>query len=174
MTPWDSITELLDLRSFSNLWFWIFLAVLWVGVSHWVMGVSYSLVLRARSDGGRAEEDLFTLLRLRVEGLTRMAERTGVFSVATISFLLTALAMLGFLYKLEFAQALFLILLPLLLVLVLTVRTARRIAADESRETIYLRLRRLKAAVQSIGMLAVLLTTTWGMYVNASLGVLGR
>ncbi|QPM89627.1 component of SufBCD complex [Pseudooceanicola algae] len=175
MYPWDSILELLDLRSFSNLWFWMVLGGLWIVVSHWVLGVPYGLVLTAQRDGGEAEDDLRDLLGLRVKALLRMGETAGVLSVGMISFFLTMLALLGFVYWVEFAQAVFLLLLPLVPVLLLSLRTARKLAHEQPEaETIYLRLRRLRTAVQAIGLIAVLITTTWGMYVNASLGVMGH
>jgi len=30
----DLVTEVIDLRSFSNLWYWIVLAILWSSLSH--------------------------------------------------------------------------------------------------------------------------------------------
>lgn len=55
------ISEVIDFRSFSNLWFWIALAVMWSTASHWVMGVPWDLVQRARRQGGRAGEDVHQL-----------------------------------------------------------------------------------------------------------------
>ncbi|MEM9756043.1 MAG: component of SufBCD complex, partial [Pseudomonadota bacterium] len=31
--------DVIDLRSFSNLWYWIVLAVFWSSASHWGLGV---------------------------------------------------------------------------------------------------------------------------------------
>ncbi len=44
--------------SFSNLWYWIALAVMWSSTSHWVLGVPYDMIQRARREGGQAEADL--------------------------------------------------------------------------------------------------------------------
>ena len=46
MDFYASVSEVIDLRSFSNLWFWIALAVMWSTVSHWVMGVPWDMVQR--------------------------------------------------------------------------------------------------------------------------------
>ena len=47
------------MRSFSNLWYWIALAVLWSTVSHWVLGVPFDMVQRAApATAGRRETDL--------------------------------------------------------------------------------------------------------------------
>ena len=55
-----NVFELIDMRSFSNLWFWIALAVLWSSVSHWVLGVPWDMVMRARKDDRRRPPDLMT------------------------------------------------------------------------------------------------------------------
>ena len=44
---YQSIFELIDMRSFSNLWYWIALAVMWSTASHWVLGVPWDMVIRA-------------------------------------------------------------------------------------------------------------------------------
>ena len=54
----DTLVELIDMRSFSNLWFWIALAVVWSSASHWILGVPIDLVYRAGRIGGQAERDL--------------------------------------------------------------------------------------------------------------------
>ncbi|MEC7258626.1 MAG: component of SufBCD complex, partial [Pseudomonadota bacterium] len=51
MDWYSSIFELIDMRSFSNLWFWIALAVTWSTTSHWVLGVPFDMVNRARRNG---------------------------------------------------------------------------------------------------------------------------
>ncbi len=47
------IFDLIDMRSFSNLWYWIALAVTWSSTSHWVLGVPFDMVLRARRKAAR-------------------------------------------------------------------------------------------------------------------------
>ncbi|MBR9764258.1 MAG: component of SufBCD complex [Rhodobacteraceae bacterium] len=169
-----TIFELIDLRSFSNLWFWIALAVVWSSASHWILGVPFDLVMRARRKGGQIEADLRDLVRINANRMLYIADNAGEIVVGVMSFLLTVLGILGFYYWIEFCQALFLIALPLSLVWLLSVRTARRIALQElTVEQLYSRLRGLRMAIQAIGMMAVLVTSFWGMYVNASLGVLG-
>ena len=48
------LTEIIDLRSFSNLWFWIALAVMWSSTSHWVLGIPHDMIQRAKREGGQA------------------------------------------------------------------------------------------------------------------------
>lgn len=169
-----SIFELIDLRSFSNLWYWIALAVVWSSASHWVLGVPYDMVLRARRHRGGIEEDLVDLVRINVNRLLYVADVSGLILVGVASFLLTSLALIGFLYEMEFAQALFLLALPMSFVALLSIRTARRLKAENPEvDTLYKRLHRHRMAVQGIGVIAILVTSLWGMYQNATIGVLG-
>lgn len=157
----------MDMRSFSNLWFWIALAVFWSSASHWVLGVPYDLVARARRDGGQAEADLEDMVRINIGRILHIAEEAGLLLLGFLSFLLTALAIIGFVYDVEFAQALFLLGFPMSLVGALSVRTAHGLAHDDiDVEELHRRLGRHRRAVQTIGMIAIFVTAMWGMYEN--------
>ena len=110
------IFDLIDLRSFSNLWYWIALAVTWSTASHWVLGVPYDMVARARRAGGQAEADLEDIVRVNVNRILHIAREAGVVLMTMGAFALTTLALLGFVYHVEFCQAVFLIAAPLSLV----------------------------------------------------------
>jgi len=168
---YETVFELIDMRSFSNLWYWIALAVVWSASSHYVLGVPYDMVTRARRDGGAAEEDLRDMVRVNVNRLLYIATVSGLWIVALGTFLLTTLASLGFLYGVEFAQALFLLALPLSAVFALSVRTARRIHAADG-EGLHKMLQRHRIGVQFIGMIAIFVTAFWGMYQNMVVGAL--
>ena len=66
---YKTIFEVIDMRSFSNLWFWIALAVLWSTVSHYVLGVPHDLVRRAHREGGQSLQDVETLAHIYVRRL---------------------------------------------------------------------------------------------------------
>jgi hypothetical protein len=69
----------------------------------------------------------------------------------------------------------FLILAPMSLVGVLSLRAARRVAAAEgSGEALYRQLLWHRRTVQVIGMISIFITSMWGMYQNMSIGVLGQ
>lgn len=171
---YTTVFEMIDMRSFSNLWFWIALAVAWSSASHWVLGVPYDMVLRARRIGGQAEQDLEDLTRVNVNRLLYIARVSGAWLVGGGFFLLTCLALLGFVYRVEFAQALFLLGTPMSLVALLATRTAHRIQREAARgELLHRRLTRCRLHTQMIGMLSIFVTALWGMYQNLSLGVLG-
>lgn len=175
MVDWTrTVFELIDMRSFSNLWYWIALAVVWSAASHSVIGVPYDMVARAARDGGRAQADLEEIARIRAARLVHVARVSGIWLVALLALALTSLLMLGFVYGVEFAQAVVLIVLPLTGVGAVSIGTARAIAEGPlTGEALRRRMTRHRMAVQVIGMVSVFGTALWGMYRNLHLGPLG-
>ena len=170
---YSSIFELIDMRSFSNLWFWIALAVTWSTASHWVLGVPFDMVQRARRQGGQAMIDLEDITRVNVNRLMYIARMSGPWLIGLACFLLTGLAVLGFVYAVEFAQALALIAFPMSLVTLMGFLAARRIQAEGTRgEALCHRLARLRLYTQVIGTISIFFSSLWGMYQNLSIGVL--
>lgn len=174
MDWYSKVFELIDMRSFSNLWYWIALAVVWSAASHKVIGVPWDMVHKAAKLGGQAEADLEDLVRVSCNRMLYIAAVSGLWLVVLGSGLLTALVILGFWYWVEFAQAVFLLAFPMTLVGLLSLNTARIITdtaltgADLRR-----RLMRHRITTQFIGMLSIFVTALWGMYQNISVGVLG-
>lgn len=170
----QTIFELIDMRSFSNLWFWIALAVFWSSASHWVLGVPWDSVLRAKRNGGQAEIDLQDLVRINCNRLLHIIDVSGLFMVGFAFFILTGLAGLGFGYNVEFAQAVFLLLFPMSIVGMLSVRVARRICAElPAGEVLRKQLARHRFWVQFIGMISIFVTSLWGMFQNFQISPLG-
>ncbi|MBV7393132.1 component of SufBCD complex [Mameliella sediminis] len=167
MDWYDTVFELIDLRSFSNLWFWIVLAVLWSSTSHWVLGVPYDMVARARRHGGQAAQDLEDLVRINTNRLLFIVDESGLWVAAIGSAFLTGAAVLGFWYWVEFAQAVFLLGCPMTIVGLLSINSARRIQLGEGEgEALWRRLRIHRTLTQLIGMVSIFCTAMWGMYMN--------
>ncbi len=174
MDVYSSIFELIDMRSFSNLWYWIVLAVLWSSASHWAMGVPYDLVVRARRVGGQAEKDLLDIVRINRNRLLYIVDVSGLVIFALSCFCFTGLATLGFYYGVEFAQAVFLLLFPLCVVMLINISAARKLrSAEVGMEIVSTILSRCRIYTQIVGMISILITSLWGMYQNFSIGVLG-
>lgn len=175
MDWYQHVFELIDMRSFSNLWFWIVLAVLWSSTSHWVLGVPWDLVQRARrSEDGQGVQDLHDLIRINTNRILFIMEETGLLISGFLCFVLTLLGLLGFVYGNEFSQAVFLLLFPMSLVGLLSVRTAQIIQTKELLgETLYNRLHWHRVGTQAIGMLSIFVTAIWGMWQNMTTGALG-
>jgi len=171
---YDTVFTLIDLRSFSNLWFWIVLAVAWSTASHYVIGVPFDMVLRARRQGGAAMTDLEAMVELQLRRRARIARSGGVWLVAFWAGFLTVVALLGFWYRIEFAQAVALLTLPMTLVTALGWRLSTRLQSERPRdEALTRRLTWHRLVIQIIGVLSILVTALWGMWHNLSLNVLG-
>jgi hypothetical protein len=171
---YEIVLELIDLRSFSNLWYWIVLAVVWSTASHWVIGVPYDMVLRARRKGGQAEIDLEDMVRINTNRLLYITRVSGLWILGIGCFVLTMLGLLGFYYWVEFAQALFLLMFPMALVGLLSLSTARLIVEESATgEALRKRMSRHRIITQVIGMTSIFVTSLFGMYQNLSIGGLG-
>ena len=164
--------ELIDLRSFSNLWFWIALAVLWSTAAHWVIGVPFDLINRARAGHAEAAQDVVLLVGVYSRRMIYIAEASGLWITGFVAFGLTALATAGFAYRVEFCQALFLLGLPLTLVGAMSLQTARAIQGL-STDALLQTLRRHRVKVQVVGMISIFVTSLWGMWTNMQINVLG-
>jgi hypothetical protein len=164
---YKTVFDLIDLRSFSNLWFWIALAVMWSTTSHWVLGVPFDMVARARKNGGEAAQDLHDLVGINARRLLFIARVSGLWLIGIAAFVLTVLVVLGFIYNVEFAQAVFLLLAPMGIVGALSLSTAQHITVMQMEgEDLYRRLTRHRMTVQAIGMVSIFITSLWGMWQN--------
>lgn len=175
MEWYRTVFEVIDMRSFSNLWYWIALAVLWSTASHYVLGVPHDLIQRARQQGGQTAADAELLVGIytrRILGISRVA---AVPIFLGMSFFLSSLVVLAVVYNVEFAQALLFLILPMVLVGWLTLRTALKIEGGESSgPALYRRLLLHRRLVQVIGMMSIFATSMFGMYKNLNLSILNN
>ncbi len=163
----QALFQVIDLRSFSSVWYWLVVAVTWSSVSHWVLGVPYDLIQKARRVGGQAERDLVDIVRVNVNRLLGISETVGTLLTLFLCFILTSLFALGFFYDVELCQAIFLLAFPLSIVGVISWGSAQKIkVANPSSDELYRYLSRHRFQTQVIGMLAVFVTAMWGMYQN--------
>lgn len=169
-----AIFDLIDMRSFSNLWFWIALAVMWSTVSHWVIGVPFDMITRARRHEGQAQVDLEDLVRINTGRLLYIGQMAGLWLLGLACFIHSSLIILGFIYWMEFAQAVFLLLFPMTLVWLLSLNTARLIVDLElAGEDLRKRLTRHRLYVQMLGVVSIFITAMFGMYMNFTHSILG-
>ena len=174
MDWYTGVIEVIDMRSFTSVWYWIVVAVVWSTTAHWTLGVPFDMVTRARrAETGPAQDDLEALIAINVNRLTHIMDVSGSWVVGFSFFFLSTLAILGFWYKIEIAQAVFLIAGPLTLVASLSVRAARRFAAlDLKGHHLRSRLARQRFFNQLIGLISIFITAFWGMWHNLSATVL--
>lgn len=163
------------MRSFSNLWYWIVLAVMWSSAGHRVLGVPWDMVIRAHKTESRgAMAEFSEMIRINVNRRLRIMHEAGPVLAGLVAFALTSLGLLAFVYGIEFAQAVFLLAFPFMLVTALSLRTARAIRdRDLDGPALVKAVQRLRLHIQLIGMTAIFVTAMWGMYQNMSANVLG-
>lgn len=173
MNFYQILTEVIDLRSFSNLWYWIGLAVLWSSLSRVLLGAPYDMVRRARKQGGQMQQDVEAIVAIIVRRWLSLARAAAVPLLFIISVVLTMLFLLAFWFWIEFAQAVFFLLAPMVPVGWLTLHTALKVETGESRgEALFRRLLIHRRAVQMIGMVTIFVTALFGMWQNFSISVL--
>jgi len=162
-----AILETIDLRSFSNVWYWIGVIVLWSSLSHWIIGVPYDMIARAKRRGGDAEKDLIDLARVNVNRVIDLSDSFGPWIIGFNFFLASSMGLLGFFYGFELAQAMFLMLVPVIIVGVLTVRAAKKIEREaQDVEMLCKILNTHRVYIQAIGTLSIFVTSMYGMYDN--------
>jgi len=172
---YESVFEVIDLRSFSNLWYWIGLAVLWSSVSHWVLGIPHDAILRARRGTPEtAMDDLHDLTRVNVNRILYIVDVSGAWLALFGSAGITALAITAFGYNVEFAQAVFFMALPMVILGGLSARTARQIRTNGLQgEELIRRLIRHRFGIQLLGVFSIFITAMYGMWVNLYTGPFG-
>lgn len=179
MPQFNGVIGLLDSRSFVTVWYWLILVGMWSATGRSVLGVPSEVLGRARAEiragrpDGAAAITLLDWLSL-VLPRWRMGSREAAVVLAVTSFALTSLFILGFLFWLEMAQALFLLLFPFWLLFWMRHALARRLIpliedAQEGRATLDAtvaeaarRMVRHRTWVLVLSMLAVAVTALWG------------
>lgn len=133
------LLDVLDSRSFSSLWYWLLLTVTWTWVGRGALGIPSELVRavhRRAAEGAdetpaAASPDSLLLLDWvsLVTPRWQVSDRDGAVLTAVAAFVVSALAWLGFAYGRELAQAMVLLVAPLLVLVVLRIRLATRLRA---------------------------------------------
>lgn len=126
------LIAVLDTRSFASMWYWLLLAIAWSRAGRGALGIPPELIRANRRNPAPVDAEPQEALRLLdwvslVAPRWRVAAGEGAVLVGAGAFALTLLAGLGFGYGLETAQALFLLVGPLLWLAVLRVRLAGRL-----------------------------------------------
>lgn len=164
---YNLIIRFINFRSFSSLWYWIVVMVTWSVLTNWVMGIPYDMISRARRHGGQAQIDFEDMVRVNVNRILHLLGRSSVLLTAFFSFILTTLALLGFYYQYEFAQAIFMLAMPTSIVLLMTVKKAKKLQANNyTGDILRKQITGLRFWIQVIGVFALIFTAMWGMFYN--------
>jgi hypothetical protein len=118
--------------SFQSVWYWLLSLVLWTQVCHRILGVPHDMIRRAcRQPGIDARVD--QLAHIGAERVAGLHDRAGVPLAALAGFALAALFTVGFVYRVEVAQAAFMLAFPLAGVWLGTLRLALRLRRHGAR-----------------------------------------
>lgn len=175
MPQFNGFLDLMDARSFGSVWFWIVVILIWGGIGRAVLGVPTDVVNRARRDPtgepGLALLDWLTLALPRWQ----FGRREGAVVLGLAGFAISSLAVLGFGYGLELAQAATLLAVPLLLLFLLRLGLVRRlvpvmrgahdgsVAPDDAAQRVLRAIVIHRRVVFLLSLLAVGVTAFWGM-----------
>lgn len=179
MPPIDSLIGLLDSRSFTTIWFWLALLGLWSVIGCHILGVPNEVVNGARQALRAGQADSPVVLHL-LDWLSltlprwRLGAREGAILFGLTAFALSSLAILGFRYGLEMAQAVAILGVPFAIVFWMRVRLARRLsplltAAEEASTPLAQvateAVRRMvlhRRLISLLSMISVAITALWG------------
>lgn len=172
MSFYQLIVQLIDLRSFSNLWYWIMLGVMWSAISHRSLGVPSDLIRQAQHDAG-AREDLRILAHIYATRTVNLFAQTGAWVAGGVFFTLSALVTAALWFDSEFALATFWLLGPAAPMLLVNLSTARRILAAADDAALQQVLGRHRGFVYLLGFGAIFITAGVGMWMNLHIGAFG-
>jgi hypothetical protein len=166
----DTIARVIEFRTFASIWYWFAVIVSWAVASHWLIGVPFDLLFRARKCPPQELADVEAIVDVNVRRFTFMSDILAPIMMGLVMFILAALLMAGFYYGSELAQGLFDLAAPLSLVGFLNMRLAFQLRDAPLRgEQLIKRLFSLRIWTQAIGMVAIFFTAMYGMYYNLDL-----
>ncbi len=158
------IGEAISLRSFSSLWYWVAAAVFWIAATGRVLGISFASVNRARG-GGLALMQLETMTQIAVQIWVAGWQKWQVLWVALSAATLVGLSLLAFSYGIEFAQALWFLVFPYLMIMALQLRLALRILGEDvGDKALITMMYRFRIKVQLIGFTFISLTASFAFF----------
>jgi hypothetical protein len=163
----ETVFRVIDLATFSSVWFWLAVIVSWAVASHWLIGVPFDLLYRARKSDPQELADLEAITDVNVRRFTGLVDMAGPWLLGLVIFILTTLGMAGFYYGLELAQGLFILGAPLTVIMILNILVAQDLRAHPLRGSdLVHRMFRLRIWSQAIGMIAIFFTAVYGMWFN--------
>ena len=156
--------EVIGSRSFASIWYWIVYALMWTRATHWTLGVPYEDARNAIVLGGRHMVDFETQMEINMRKRVALYRAHPAILVALAAFLLATVFMLGFWFRIQFMQATFLLIFPLTIVSLLSVRLAVRLSERQlGGEELYRAYVWHRRAKQVIGGVAIFFAAFWGV-----------
>lgn len=73
----ETVFRVIDLATFSSVWFWLAVIVSWAVASHWLIGVPFDLLYRARKSDPQELADLEAITDVNVRRFTGLVDMAG-------------------------------------------------------------------------------------------------
>lgn len=163
----DALLRVIELNTFSSIWYWMSVAVAWGAASNWLIGVPFDVLYRARKCAAQELADLEALVDINVRRITKISDQAGVALAAMLAFVLAMLGMAGFYYGIELAQGLFVMGAPLSVVIAVNLRLALQLRETPlAGPALVSRLISVRFWTQVIAMVAIFFSAMYGMYFN--------
>ena len=157
--------SLIETTSFMNIWYWMMMVVAWSMTAHWTLGVPYDAIRQADKLGGDFAEHCDLQAHINARRLIYYFDRGGQYLIAFATFVLALIGGWGFFQGFELAQAFFVLVAPLVLTSVFTVRLAYRIKEEALQgEELRKALKRRRMLNQGIGIFAITLASMATVY----------
>ncbi|MBL4805771.1 MAG: component of SufBCD complex [Rhodobacteraceae bacterium] len=148
--------DLIELTSFWSIWYWIVMVVAWSMTAHWTLGVPHDAVIAAERKGGVFAQQCEDMAYINAQRLVYYFDKGGVYIIGFVAFFISSLGTAGYFFHIEFFQAMFILLAPLVLPNVFSVRLAYRLKTQQPvGEDLLKILFRRRLWNQVIGMVAI-------------------
>lgn len=157
--------RLLDISSFLNIWYWLIFSLAWSRATYWTLGVGFHDARLAATRQGRYMTEFETLITINVSRHTEIFDQLGWILLGLVGFFLATMGTLGFGFRYEIMQASFLLLAPLTLATLFSIRFAYRLRKTPLSGMVLYRAicihRRIK---QIFGALTMMFVALWSVF----------
>ncbi len=163
----DAIARVIALDTFDNVWFWAAVIVSWAVACHWLIGVPFDMLMRARRGGDQEMSDLEALVDINVRRIMWFQQIAGAGSAGLVAFVLAGVGLLAFGYRFELAIGAMVLGVPLLLVALLNLSLAHELDREPLRgKALLARLFRVRLWTQVLAAISLFVTAVFGMAFN--------
>jgi len=153
---------MLDPGAFDSLWYWLFMILFWAQATARVLGVPVAVIDRAAAGDADAAAEGAPMLARECARRGSDAARPRPWQAAVVGFGLALLAVLGFGYGLEIAQAVALILGPTALGALREAGLLRDLAALPADAAPWPLMRAHRRRMRALAILSVAVAAFWG------------
>lgn len=155
------LIEIMSLRSFISVWFWVVVAIFWTSVCNQVLGVAYDMIAAAKRGDGKMAQDVAVIATIGARQSLAVADPLSLFvAYFAVASCLTA----GFLLGSEIFAASSFIALPWLILGGLRRKTALYVLEHSDRVDLVLaRLIKHRKITHYWAILFIFLTALYGL-----------